>query len=63
MPIITIEGPKVTKEQKAKLVKEIVSKVSEIINIPEADITTIIKENDFEDLGNELLAEELPNQK
>jgi 4-oxalocrotonate tautomerase len=48
MPTITIEGPKVTKEQKAMLVKEIVSKVSEIINVPEEDIKTIIKENDEE---------------
>ena len=46
MPVITIEVPKVTDEQKAKLVKEIVVKVSEIINVPEKDIITIIKENE-----------------
>ena len=46
MPVITIEVPKVTKEQKTKLVKEIVTKVSEIINVPEEDIITIIKENE-----------------
>lgn len=47
MPVITIEIPKVTNEQKAKIVKEIVTKVSEIINVPEQDIITIIKENEF----------------
>ena len=47
MPVITIEVLKVTKEQKAKLVKEIVTKVSEIINVPEGDIITIIKENEL----------------
>jgi len=46
MPVITIEVPKVTSDQKAKLVKEIVTKVSEIINVPEIDIITIIKENE-----------------
>jgi len=46
MPVITIEGLKVTSEQRPKLVKEIVTKVSEIINVPEEDIITIIKENE-----------------
>lgn len=46
MPVITIEVPKVTDDQKAKLLKEIVTKVSEIINVPEEAIITIIKENE-----------------
>ena len=46
MPVITIDGPKVTEEQKAMLIKEIVTKVSEIINVPEDEIVTIIKENE-----------------
>jgi len=46
MPVITIEGLKVTSEQRPKLVKEIVTKVSEIINVPEEDIITIIKEDE-----------------
>ena len=45
MPVITIEVPKVTNEQKAKLVKEIVTKVSEIISVPEGEIITIIKDD------------------
>jgi len=47
MPVITIEGLVVTNDQKAKLVKEIVTKVSEIINVPEKDIITIIKEDEI----------------
>ena len=47
MPVITIEVPKVTNEQKSKIVKEIVAKVSEIINVSEENITTIIKENEL----------------
>jgi 4-oxalocrotonate tautomerase len=51
MPIITLEGSKLTKEQKAKLVKELVGKASEIMNIPEQAFVTIIKENDFDNIG------------
>ena len=46
MPVITIEGLVVTNDKKSKLVKEIVAKVSEIINVPEEDIITIIKEDE-----------------
>ena len=46
MPKITIEGLVVTNDKKSKLVKEIVAKVSEIINVPEEDIITIIKEDE-----------------
>ena len=46
MPVITIEGLVVTNDKKSKLIKEIVAKVSEIINVPEEDIITIIKEDE-----------------
>lgn len=52
MPVISFEVPKITKEQKAKLVKEIVTKASEILNIPEQAFVTVIKENDPENIGN-----------
>ncbi len=52
MPVISFEVPKITKEQKAKLVKEIVVKASEILNIPEQAFITVIKENDLENIGN-----------
>lgn len=51
MPVITIDGPKITKEQKAKLVKEFATKASEVFNIPEEAIVTIIRENDLENIG------------
>ncbi|WP_213996641.1 tautomerase family protein, partial [Tepidanaerobacter syntrophicus] len=35
MPVITIDGGKMTKEQKAALVKELVSAASKILEIPE----------------------------
>jgi 4-oxalocrotonate tautomerase len=52
MPVITLEASKLTKEQKARLVKELVNSASEIMNIPEQAFVTIIKENDFDNIGN-----------
>jgi 4-oxalocrotonate tautomerase len=51
MPVITVEASKLTKDQKAQLVKEFVSKASEIMNIPEEAFVTIIKENEFDNIG------------
>ena len=52
MPVITFEGPKITKEQKAKLVKIFVSNASDVLNIPEVAFITLIKENDLDNIGN-----------
>lgn len=52
MPVITLEGPKMTKEQKTKLVEGFVINASEILNIPKQAFVTIIKENSFENIGN-----------
>ncbi|KNF10094.1 hypothetical protein CLPU_1c02590 [Gottschalkia purinilytica] len=52
MPVITIESPKITKEQKSALVKELVSKASEVLNIPEQAFVTVIRENDLDNVGN-----------
>ncbi|WHH58504.1 4-oxalocrotonate tautomerase DmpI [Petroclostridium sp. X23] len=59
MPVITIELGKATKEQKAELVKEFVTKASEILKIPEQSFVTLIKENDYDNLGKgtQLLSE------
>lgn len=59
MPVVKIEGPKVSKEQKTRIVKEIIPKLSEIYNIPEQSFITYIKENDLENIGigDELLSE------
>lgn len=61
MPVITLEVGKISREQKARLVKELVSKSSEILNIPEPAFVTIIKENDFDNIGNgtELLSDKI----
>ncbi|AEY65917.1 4-oxalocrotonate tautomerase DmpI [Clostridium sp. BNL1100] len=52
MPVITIEAGKMSKEQKATLVKELVSKASETLNIPEQAFVTLIRENEFDNIGN-----------
>ncbi len=52
MPLITIEIGPVTKEQKSALVKELVTKASEITHAPEESFLTIIKENSFDNVGN-----------
>ncbi|MTI46290.1 4-oxalocrotonate tautomerase DmpI [Sporosalibacterium faouarense] len=52
MPVITLDGPKMTKEQKANLVKALATNVSEILNVPEQAVVTIIRENDFDNIGN-----------
>ncbi|MPW25651.1 4-oxalocrotonate tautomerase [Alkalibaculum sp. M08DMB] len=52
MPVITVEGSQMTKEVKALLVKELVTKASEVMNIPEQAFVTLIRENDFDNIGN-----------
>lgn len=52
MPVITIEAGKMSKEQKATLVKDLVSKASETLKIPEQAFVTIIRENEFDNIGN-----------
>ncbi len=52
MPIVTIEGPKISKEQKAQLVKEICETLTKVYKLPEDTINTIIKENDPDNLGH-----------
>lgn len=52
MPLIKIEGPKITKEQKEQLVSELVTSASKILNIPEQAFVTLIKENKLESIGS-----------
>lgn len=52
MPVITIECGKISKDQKSDLVKEVVTKASEILKVPEQAIITLIRENDFDNIGN-----------
>jgi 4-oxalocrotonate tautomerase len=51
MPVITIDGPKLTKEQKAELVKEFSEAASRIMGLPVEAIITIIREVESENVG------------
>lgn len=61
MPVINFEGPKMTKEQKAELVKAFVEQSSRILNIPQEAFVTLIKENEMDNIGNgtRLLSEKM----
>mgnify|MGYP003868064141 CR=1 FL=1 len=65
MPVINIDGPQLTKEQKAKLVDAVVKQSSEIMNIPEEAFVTIIRENEMDNIGNgkELLSDKMNKKK
>ncbi len=52
MPVITVDIGKATKEQKAALVEGLVSEASTILHIPEQAFVTLIRENDFDNIGN-----------
>lgn len=65
MPIITVEYGKSDRATKAKLVEVLTQKTSEVLNIPENSITTMIKENDPDNvaIGGKLLSELRKEQK
>ncbi|MFU0825242.1 4-oxalocrotonate tautomerase DmpI [Clostridium sp.] len=51
MPVITLDGPKMDKEKKAKLVKAFTKSASEVLGIPEQAFVTIIRENEMDNIG------------
>ena len=51
MPLITVESGKLTKEQKAELIKKITETASEIMNIPDDFFFVSIKELSDENIG------------
>ena len=51
MPVITIDGPKMSKEQKAKLVKAYAETASEIMGLPVDAMVIIIREVEAENVG------------
>ena len=51
MPYITVEGGKLTKEQKEKLIKSLTEISSEIMNVPQKFFLTTIKELSDENIG------------
>lgn len=59
MPIVTIDGPRIDREKKSALVKEVTQVVAKIYELPERAITTVIRENLPENIGvaGELLAD------
>ena len=51
MPLIAFEGPTMSKEQKALLVKEFTKDASEILNMPAETIIISIRENNPDNVG------------
>lgn len=52
MPIITFDGPKLTREQKANLVKEFTKIASQVTQIPEHAFVTLIREMEPDNVGS-----------
>jgi 4-oxalocrotonate tautomerase len=59
MPVITIDGPKMSKEQKSKLVAAYAESASEIMGLPVDAMVIIIREVEGENVGvgNKLLCD------
>lgn len=51
MPVIIFDGPKLTKEQKEKLVREFATAASAVLNMPPEKFITLIKETGAENVG------------
>jgi 4-oxalocrotonate tautomerase len=51
MPVITIDTPHISKEQKEKLVKTFAESASEIIGLPVSAMVIIINEVESENVG------------
>jgi len=51
LPVITIDGPKLSKDQKAQLVKEFSETASKVIGIPVEAISVLIRECEPENVG------------
>ena len=64
MPLITVDIGPISKEQKAALVQELVTKASEITGAPVQSFLTLIKENPYENVGvgTQLFSEIIKNR-
>lgn len=51
MPVITMDSSRITKEQKAQLVKEFTESAARILNMPPEIFTVLLKENERENIG------------
>ncbi|SJZ32407.1 4-oxalocrotonate tautomerase DmpI [Selenihalanaerobacter shriftii] len=59
MPIITVDGPELTKEQKKELIESFTKTASNVIELPEEAFVVLIKEMEADNVGvgGEILAE------
>lgn len=64
MPVIQFDGPKMTRDQKARLVEAFAKQASQILDIPEDAFVTILRENEMDNIGNgsELLSDKFRHQ-
>jgi 4-oxalocrotonate tautomerase len=51
MPVITIDGPRMSKEQKKDLVESFTSEAARVTGIPTQAFIVIINENDPDNVG------------
>ena len=51
MPVITMDGPKLSKEKKAELVREFSQTASKVTGLPVDAMVVIIREVDAENVG------------
>ena len=51
MPVIILEGTKLTKEQKVKLVKELTKVAADITEKPQEVFSVLLKENELDNIG------------
>ena len=51
MPVITLEGSKLSEEQKSQLVKELTASAAKIMNAPEQAFVVLLKENEKDNIG------------
>ncbi|AGK95768.1 4-oxalocrotonate tautomerase DmpI [Clostridium pasteurianum] len=51
MPVITLEGAKLSKEQKSQLVKQLTASAAKIMNAPEQAFVVLLKENEKDNIG------------
>ena len=51
MPVISVEGSKLTKEQKSDLISSLTEVASKIMNVNKEAYIVLIKENDMDNIG------------
>ncbi len=51
MPVISVEGSKLTKEQKRDLIASLTEVASKIMNVNKEAYIVLIKENDMDNIG------------